>query len=62
MRGAFCALVLGSVLRGFAMARTGNTRKIGRSAITGKFMPVAKAKKQGRTSVVETIKKPDKKS
>jgi len=44
------------------MARRNSTSKIGRSAITGKFMPVAKAKRQSRTSVVETIKKPKKKS
>jgi hypothetical protein len=34
------------------------TRKIGRSARTGKFMPVEKAKEQKNTSVVETIKVP----
>jgi len=35
------------------------TTKIGRSAITGKFMPVSKA--QGKpTAVVETIRKGDK--
>lgn len=33
----------------------------GRSAITGKFIPVQKAKKESRTSVVETVKKPKKK-
>ena len=44
------------ILRSFEMARRGGTRKIGRSAITGKFMPVKKARKQSRTSVVETIK------
>ena len=32
------------------------TFKVGRSAITGKFMPVKKARKQSRTSVVETMK------
>ena len=32
------------------------TRKIGRSAITGRFKPVAQAKAQSRTSTVETIK------
>jgi hypothetical protein len=37
------------------------TRKIGRSAITGKFMKVKKAQKQKRTSVVETIKNSKKK-
>ena len=35
----------------------GRTFKIGRSAITGKFMPVAKAKSQKRTAVVEQVKK-----
>lgn len=38
------------------------TRKIGRSAITGQFIPVKQARKQSRTSVVETIKIPKKKS
>jgi hypothetical protein len=33
------------------------TFKIGRSAITGKFKPVAAAKQQSKTSVVETIKR-----
>ena len=38
------------------------TRKIGRSAITGRFKPVAQAKAQSRTSIVQTIKtKPPKK-
>ncbi len=32
------------------------TFKIGRSAVTGKFKPVAAAKQQSKTSVVETIK------
>jgi hypothetical protein len=31
--------------------------KIGRSAISGKFVPVSKAKQHPRTTVVETIKK-----
>jgi len=35
--------------------------KIGRSAITGKFMRVKDAQKKKNTSVVETIKKPRKK-
>jgi hypothetical protein len=43
------------------MAKKVSQQKIGRSAVTGKFMPVEKAKKQSRTSVVETIKKPKKK-
>jgi len=37
------------------MAKT-YTFKIGRSAITGRFKPVAAAKQQSRTSVVETMK------
>ena len=32
------------------------TRKIGRSAITGKFMPVKAAQAQSRTAIVQTIK------
>lgn len=32
------------------------TRKIGRSAITGRFKPVKKAQQEKDTSVVETIK------
>jgi len=35
----------------------GKTFKIGRSAKTGKFMPVKKAKAHKGTTVVETIKK-----
>jgi len=31
--------------------------KVGRSARTGKFIPVAKARQQKSTAVVETIKK-----
>lgn len=38
------------------MAKKTGTRKIGRSAISGKFMTVKKARKQSRTSVVETVK------
>lgn len=39
------------------------TRKIGRSAISGQFVPVKKAEKEKRNHVVETIKptKPPKK-
>jgi hypothetical protein len=33
------------------------TFKIGRSAITGKFMSVKNARQRPRTSVVETMKK-----
>ena len=32
------------------------TKKIGRDAETGKFMPVAEAQKNKKTAVVETIK------
>ena len=31
-------------------------RKIGRSAITGRYMPVKQAQQQKATSVVETVK------
>ncbi len=31
------------------------TRKIGRDAVTGRFIPVSKAKRNPRTTVVETI-------
>jgi hypothetical protein len=34
------------------------TRKIGRSAKTGRFTTVKKAQQQANTHVVETIKKP----
>jgi hypothetical protein len=37
------------------------TRKIGRSAVTGKFIPVSQAKRRPKTTVVEAIKKPKKK-
>jgi hypothetical protein len=36
------------------------TRKIGRDAGNGQFIPVKEAKQNPRTSVVETIKKPSK--
>ena len=49
-----------NVLKEKAMAKKG-TRKIGRSAVTGKFMPVKEAQKQKRTSVVETIRNTKKK-
>lgn len=35
-----------------------STTKIGRSAVTGRFTPVAKAQRMRKTHVVETIKKP----
>lgn len=34
----------------------GSTKKIGRDAETGRFIPVEKAKKHPKTTVVETIK------
>ena len=36
------------------------TRKIGRSAVTGRFTTVALARKKARTHVVVTLKKPKK--
>lgn len=36
------------------------TRKIGRDASTGKFIPVGEAKRRPKTTVVETIKTPKK--
>jgi hypothetical protein len=35
----------------------GGTRKIGRDAKTGKFIPVKEAKRRKSTAIVETIKK-----
>jgi len=37
------------------------TRKIGRDAKTGQYIPVSEAKKRPNTTVVETIKTPPKK-
>lgn len=37
------------------------TRKIGRDAETGQFIPVDEAKRRKKTAVVETIKVPKKK-
>ena len=37
------------------------TRKIGRDAGTGQFIPVKEAERRRRTAVVETIKNPPKK-
>lgn len=34
------------------------TRKVGRSAITGRFVPVSTARRKPRTHVVETVKNP----
>jgi len=39
------------------MPTKGGTRKIGRDAKTGKFIPVREAEKRKSTSVVETLKK-----
>ncbi len=35
----------------------GNTRKIGRDAKTGRFIPVKEAQRRPKTTVVETIKR-----
>ncbi|SNY38746.1 hypothetical protein SAMN06297129_0479 [Pseudooceanicola antarcticus] len=35
-----------------------STRKIGRSAVTGRFTPVSTARNKPSTHVVETVKKP----
>lgn len=39
---------------------TDKTRKIGRDARTGQYIPVEVAKRRPSTTVVETIKKPTK--
>jgi len=39
------------------MGKKAKTRLIGRSAITGRFMSVKRARSQKRTSVVERIKR-----
>jgi hypothetical protein len=39
------------------MPKGGGTRKIGRDARTGKFIPVKVAERRKGTAVVETIKK-----
>jgi hypothetical protein len=38
----------------------GKTRKAGRDARTGQFIPVNEARRRPSTAVVETIKKPEK--
>ncbi|MFC1798758.1 hypothetical protein ACFLZL_03015 [Thermodesulfobacteriota bacterium] len=38
----------------------GGSRKIGRDAETGKFIPVEKARRRKKTAVVETIPPPKK--
>lgn len=40
--------------------KKGNTRKIGRDAKTGHFIPVKEAERRKSTTVVETIKKKSK--
>lgn len=40
--------------------KSSNTRKIGRDAGTGKFIPVKDAERRKNTAVVETIKTPKK--
>lgn len=39
------------------MSKQGS-RKIGRDAETGRFIPVKEAQKRGKSAVVETIKQP----
>ena len=39
------------------MAKTKGTRKVGRSAISGKFVSKGHVKKHPKTTVTETIKK-----
>jgi hypothetical protein len=39
------------------MAKKSTTRKVGRDAGTGKFIPVKEAERRKKTAVVETIKK-----
>jgi len=39
------------------LAKANKTRKVGRDARTGKFIPIEKAKRRKSTAVVETIKK-----
>ena len=38
-----------------------NTRKVGRDAGTGQFIPVKEAERRKKTAVVETVKNPGKK-
>lgn len=42
------------------VAKKSGTRKIGQSAITGRFMSVKAAKARKSTAIVRTIKKPSK--
>ena len=43
------------------MAKKGGSRKIGRDAGTGRFIPVKEAERRKKSAVVETIKTPKKK-
>lgn len=43
------------------MAKKRESRKIGRDAGTGKFIPVKEAERRKKTAVVETIKPPRRK-
>jgi hypothetical protein len=44
------------------MAKKKDSRKIGRDAETGRFIPVEEAERRKKTAVVETIRKKSKKS
>lgn len=39
----------------------GKTRKVGRDAETGQFIPIKEAEKRPKTTVIETVPVPDKK-
>jgi len=43
------------------MSKKQTTKKIGRDAETGKFIPVKEAERRKKTAVVETVKVPAKK-
>ena len=43
------------------MAKKANTRKVGRDAINGEFIPIAETKRRPKTTIVQTIKMPKKK-
>ena len=47
-------------LEGLLMAKKKSTRKIGRDAETGHFIPVDEAKRRKRTAIVETVTVPKK--
>ncbi len=51
---------IGKPFKEYLNMAKGKTTKIGRSARTGKFMPVKQAQKHKSTAVVETIKRPNK--